>query len=419
MHSRLSGSNINAQDLLLGIGVVLAGFLVIDPFGVNKVGLRLVLWCAPGITTVKCLYDSYKVALEKEKTVSLSTLGDIRTVRWVDYWITSTGASCIGLVLGYLDSTPDGSLRDSLRDSLTSNNTAMLLFQSSLLLWWIAGNQPSTAGPGGSAVMTKEQSLTAGRAKSTDVRVLVNGVSRAVTIDFKNRVKDEKSVLPVTTSTSAEASRLDFAPSTMASAEPVTHRRKITTGQGKQRDEAETDALEWQHVNLPIKLEQQRASRSKGTLSDDESAYSQSSGYETDLSKSLATSSVHDIPRGASPISSPRTVPSATVVKELSARGIGKSKVGTTLGRRSPSTSSSRSASSTEQIRRQRVLGINKAKTAIPACSRSPSTSSLRIASSSEAPEKPTTGDIRTSKMEPTDSVALPKEAVYRRMITP
>ncbi|KAJ9106960.1 hypothetical protein QFC20_003860 [Naganishia adeliensis] len=404
-HSRLSGSNIDAQDLLLGMGVVLAGFLVIDPFGVNKVGLRLVLWIAPGITTVKCLYDSYKVALEKEKTVSLSTLGDMRTVKWVDYWISSTGASCIGLVLGYLDSTPD----DSLMYTLTSNSTAMLLFQSSLLLWWIIGNQPSTADPDGSAVMTKEQSLTAGRAKSTDVRVLVNGVSRAVTIDSKNGVKDAKSVLPVTTSTNAEASRLDSAPSTMASAEPVTHIQKITTSQRKKRDETNTDTPESQYVKPPIKLEQRRAlsSGSKETLSDDESAYSQPSGYETDLSKSLASSSVDGIPGGASPsISSPCTMPSAEVVKELSARGVGKSEVGTTLGRRSPSTSSSRSASSTEQVKRPPVLRINKAKTAIPAGSRSLLISSSRTASSSDEGEQPSIADIRLSKMKPAHSVA-------------
>lgn len=299
-----------------------------------------------------------------------STLEDMRTVKWVDYWITSTGLSCIGLILRYLDSASD----DSLLDILTRNSTAMLLFQSGILLWWIIGNQVSTTNQDGSEVVTREPSGMTGRTKLTDDPVFVDGVSRAVTISSKKGVKDSESPLPGTTSTSAVATRLRSVLTDTTLGEPVALGRKVTADQREKGDEAHTHTLESQLVNPYTKPKQRGvvSISSEETLSDDESVYSQPSGYETDMSKSLANTSVHTTSRAWPTNSSPRSELSIDLVKKPPGQSISMSKIGVPLRSRSPSTSASTSS---------------------------------RSASSSEEADEPDAPDIRSSKQKPSDSV--------------
>lgn len=433
-HSSLSGSNIDSKEMLVGTTVVFAGYIVIDPFGVNLIGIRILLWIGPWFLTLKCLCDDYRAAQKEGTPLSLSAFNNVRTVKWVDYWVTSTGLSCIGSILGFLEHETG----ESYLDTVSKTSVGMLGLQVGLLLWWITGNQAATEQPDASAATTSRNPSIHTKTSSMHERTKIDDMFGAIDNEFAKTVMELQSPSASKSPSSTELIRNASAPSDLpVSTTRVSRAQTQIVSPGK-INASDIDSLESPR-SPTSKREIQHAPlhRNTGTRSDHESAYSQPSGYETDLSILSATSSSDSSEREcrspsnralrASPSSEAVTMPSVSPnsrpgdevrsgrhsrstsasdhtssdeVSKPNRKGISKSKARPSP-RRAASFSSTSTVSFAEEVKVSTALPTMKSQRETTPDRGNSSGSSPRIASSAEESEKPSTRTINKPKAKP------------------
>lgn len=283
--------------------------------------IRFLLWIVPSIITISCLYDSYDVAIKTRTPLSFSAFQDFRTAKWLDYWTISIGIQCVESLFGYVKR----STGDHIEQAASSRRTVMVYLQSCILLWWIVGNRTLTEeGQYDSAEMAKEnlampERTPAGEGTSAKMD---SSTSTPSTLDLDSTQSG-------ITSMKAEQEHLGSA-SRMRSLETATSQQKTELGSRKTGDSTKLDSFEVQ-LRKPAVIRSRHSpssSTSEGTLSDDESAYSETSGYETDLSESSSTTSPQAIRSDrrapAKANSTPRAASAPKGVKKAPARNVGK-----------------------------------------------------------------------------------------------
>jgi hypothetical protein len=443
-HSSLSGSNIDSKELIVGITVVVAGYIVIDPFGVNFIGIRIFLWLGPWFFTLKCLCDDYRAVQKEGAPLSLSAFNNARTVKWVDYWVTSTGLSCIGWLLRFLERMAG----ESYLDTVSKTSVGMLTLQTGLLLWWITGNQAGTEPQDASAATANRNPSIHTKTSSMHERTRIDDMFGAIDNEFAKTVMELQSPSAGKAPSSTELIRNASAPSDL----PVSTTR-VSLAQAQIVSPGKINASDSDSLESPrsptSKREIQHAllHRNAATRSDNESPYSQPSGYETDLSILSATSSSDSSVKERRAPSNPalRASPSSKAITKPSVSLNSRAGDEERPGRRSRSTSSSNHTSSIE-FRKPDGKGISKSK-AKPSPRRTASLSSTStislaeeanvstalgtmksrrkampdkanssgsspsIASSAEESEKPSTHTVNKSKAKPANPLGNGRRA--------
>lgn len=155
-HRTACPANIEPQDLLLCIGIIVAGFLIIDPFGINGVLLHILLWLVPAVITWHAVRREYTIALrvEKDPFDSPAFIEQVLSSKWSDYWLTALGIRLFAFLLKYVQRL--------LLGGKEAKGISMFILQSALLLWWISSNDTAPCTSHSPDVPTEEGEATDG-----------------------------------------------------------------------------------------------------------------------------------------------------------------------------------------------------------------------------------------------------------------
>ena len=137
-HRTACPTNVEPPDLLLCIGIVVAGFLIIDPFGVNGSLLHVLLWLVPAIITWHASRGQYVTALqvEEDSLVASAFIKKVLTSKWSDYWLTALGIRLLAFLFKYVQRL--------LLGGKEAKGISMFILQSALLMWWITSNDTTS-----------------------------------------------------------------------------------------------------------------------------------------------------------------------------------------------------------------------------------------------------------------------------------
>ncbi|KAJ9116358.1 hypothetical protein QFC22_004799 [Naganishia vaughanmartiniae] len=131
---------IDPQDLLICFATLIAGLLIIDPFGISSELFEMILWLLPALITFECLSASPVESPEisgNAESIRISQQG-YQTARWIDFWICDTGLQVGVSVVSYLQLMP-GTVSDVVIPSGAS--PIALTLRIALLGWWIVDVQ--------------------------------------------------------------------------------------------------------------------------------------------------------------------------------------------------------------------------------------------------------------------------------------